>query len=45
VFVDFRAVDHFAMAHLLIADIRQRFNFAEPDPPFPASTEFPSLVH
>lgn len=40
-YVDLLAVDHLAMAHLSIADIRQRFNIAEPDPPFPAISEIP----
>lgn len=35
-YVDLLAVDHLAMAHLPIAEIRRRFNIAEPDPPFPA---------
>lgn len=38
-YVDILAVDHLAMAHLSIADIRQRFNIAEPNPPFPACIE------
>ena len=38
-YVDLLAVDHLAMAHLSIADIRRRFNIAEPNPPFPAITE------
>lgn len=38
-YVDLLAVDHLAMAHLSIADIRQRFNIAEPNPPFPEIIE------
>lgn len=38
-YVDLLAVDHLAMAHLPIADIRQRFNIAEPNPPFPQFIE------
>jgi len=38
-YVDLLAVDHLAMAHLSIADIRQRFNIAEPNPPFPLIVE------
>lgn len=38
-YVDLLAVDHLAMAHLPIADIRRRFNIAEPNPPFPTYTE------
>jgi ubiquinone biosynthesis protein Coq4 len=38
-YVDLLAVDHLAMAHLPIADIRQRFNIAEPNPPFPLIVE------
>ena len=34
-YVDLTAVDHLAMAHLPISDIRQRFNIAPPNPPFP----------
>ena len=34
-YVDLLAVDHLAMAHLSIADIRQRFNIATPNPQFP----------
>ena len=34
-YVDLLAVDHLAMAHLPIADIRHRFNIAAPNPPFP----------
>ena len=35
-YVDLLAVDHLAMAHLPIAEIRRRFNIAPPNPPFPA---------
>ena len=35
-YVDLTAVDHLAMAHLPIAEIRRRFNIAAPEPPFPA---------
>ncbi len=35
-YVDLLAVDHLAMAHLPISDIRRRFNIAAPNPPFPA---------
>lgn len=35
-YVDLLAVDHLAMAHLPIADIRHRFNITPPNPPFPA---------
>ena len=38
-FVDLLAVDHLAMAHLSIADIRQRFNIAAPKPPFPGTID------
>ena len=38
-YVDLLAVDHLAMAHLSIADIRKRFNITEPTPSFPAITE------
>jgi hypothetical protein len=34
-YVDLLAVDHLAMAHLPIADIRHRFNIAAPNSPFP----------
>ena len=34
-YVDLLAVDHLAMAHLPIAEIRRRFNIAAPNPPFP----------
>lgn len=40
-YVDLTAVDHLAMAHLAISDIRQRFNIASPNPPFP---EFIDIV-
>jgi len=38
-YVDLLAVDHLAMAHLSIADIRNRFNIASPNPPFPLIVE------
>ena len=38
-YVDLLAVDHLAMAHLSIADIRQRFNIADPNPRFPLIVE------
>jgi len=38
-YVDLLAVDHLAMAHLPIADIRQRFNISAPNTPFPPIVE------
>lgn len=38
-YVDLVAVDHLAMAHLPIAEIRRRFNIAAPEPPFPATVD------
>ncbi|MEI7623236.1 MAG: hypothetical protein WCJ88_06745 [Actinomycetes bacterium] len=37
--VDLLAVDHLAMAHLSIADIRQRFTISAPNPSFPEVIE------